>query len=126
MIIVVPRGRTVFAKTAGVTIDDSICTCESMKPGQRYAPFASTSVVASYEPTPIIVSPNIATSRSMISRVNTLTVFEFLITSVATPSAAAVINVCRRDFFKCAPPLETVFLFRLVRTFVFLTLYHPL
>ena len=39
---VVPCGTTQRANSAGVSLDDSMCTCASMNPGTRYWPRAST------------------------------------------------------------------------------------
>jgi hypothetical protein len=41
-IVVVPRASTISAKRSSVSSDDSMCTCESTKPGTSMLPFAST------------------------------------------------------------------------------------
>ncbi len=42
---VVPFANTVSANRDGWAMEDSICTCASMRPGVRNAPFASISVL---------------------------------------------------------------------------------
>ena len=43
---VVPCGTTARANSAGMSLEDSMCTCASMNPGTRYWPLASTRVAA--------------------------------------------------------------------------------
>ncbi len=41
---------------AGITMEDSMCTCASMKPGVRYPPSASISFSQENSPTPMMTS----------------------------------------------------------------------
>ena len=70
-IAVVPWGSTARANSAGVSLEDSTCTCASMNPGTRWAPSADSRSPPSKAPMPAIRPSAIPTSPDSHSRVNT-------------------------------------------------------
>jgi hypothetical protein len=71
---VVPWAATTLANSGTASIDDSICTCPSMKPGQTNCPPRSSVSRPPYVPMPAMRPSAMATSPSWISQESTLTI----------------------------------------------------